>query len=209
VPPETGLRVLVAGVDGLARAGLAALLRAETASTVAGPLPLDAALAGAVPLHRPDVVLADLGWEPALALADLAEAVDAGPPVLALVPADAGSAAAVRAAGAAGVLSRDSDGGLLAAALQAVASGLLVFDPALPDLEPVRVAEPPTEPLTARELDVLRLLAAGLPNKAIARRLGISEHTVKSHVVAVLGKLGAGTRTEAAMRAARLGLISL
>jgi DNA-binding NarL/FixJ family response regulator len=58
-------------------------------------------------------------------------------------------------------------------------------------------------------MEVLRLLAEGLPNKAIAHRLGISEHTVKFHVNALLGKLGAQSRTEAVVRATRLGLILL
>jgi DNA-binding NarL/FixJ family response regulator len=65
------------------------------------------------------------------------------------------------------------------------------------------------EPLTAREDQVLQLLAEGLTNRAIARRLGISEHTVKFHVNAILGKLAAQSRADAVMRATRLGLILL
>jgi len=65
------------------------------------------------------------------------------------------------------------------------------------------------EPLTSRELDVLELLAQGLPNKAIATRLGISDQTVKFHVATICGKLGASNRTDAARRAFRLGLIPL
>jgi len=67
----------------------------------------------------------------------------------------------------------------------------------------------PVEELTPRERHVLQLLAEGLPNKAIADRLGISEHTVKFHVSAIMSKLGAQSRTEAVTRAARLGLIIL
>jgi LuxR family transcriptional regulator, maltose regulon positive regulatory protein len=63
------------------------------------------------------------------------------------------------------------------------------------------------EPLTARELEVLTLLAAGTPNQAIARELVISLDTVKKHVSHVLGKLGAANRTEAVTRARQLGLI--
>jgi DNA-binding NarL/FixJ family response regulator len=58
-------------------------------------------------------------------------------------------------------------------------------------------------------LEVLQLLAEGLPNKAIARRLDISDHTVKFHVNAILSKLGAQSRTDAVVRATRLGLILL
>src|SRR5581483_6997470 len=65
------------------------------------------------------------------------------------------------------------------------------------------------EPLTRREIEVLELLAEGLPNKAIAVRLGISDQTVKFHVSAICGKLGAANRTEAVRRALRRGLIAL
>jgi DNA-binding NarL/FixJ family response regulator len=63
--------------------------------------------------------------------------------------------------------------------------------------------------LTPRELEVLELLAEGLPNKAIGSRLKISDQTVKFHVASIIGKLGASNRTDAARRAARRGLISL
>jgi DNA-binding NarL/FixJ family response regulator len=65
------------------------------------------------------------------------------------------------------------------------------------------------EPLTSREIQVLQLLAEGLPNKAIASRLGISDQTVKFHVASVSGKLGAANRTDAVRRAVRRGLIAL
>jgi len=65
------------------------------------------------------------------------------------------------------------------------------------------------EPLTAREIQVLALLAEGLPNKAIADRLGISDQTVKFHVASLSGKLGAANRTDAVRRAVRRGLIAL
>ena len=65
------------------------------------------------------------------------------------------------------------------------------------------------EPLTPREIEVLELLAQGLPNKAIAARLGISDQTVKFHVSSISGKLGAANRTDAVRRAVRRGLITL
>ncbi len=64
------------------------------------------------------------------------------------------------------------------------------------------------EPLTPREIEVLELLAEGLPNKAIAERLGISDQTVKFHVSSISGKLGAANRTDAVRRAVRRGLIA-
>ncbi len=65
------------------------------------------------------------------------------------------------------------------------------------------------ESLTSRETEVLELLAEGLPNKAIAGRLGISDQTVKFHVASISGKLGAANRTDAVRRAVRRGLIAL
>ena len=65
------------------------------------------------------------------------------------------------------------------------------------------------EELTPREIEVVELLAEGLPNKAIAARLGISDQTVKFHVASIYGKLGAANRTDAVRRAARRGLIAL
>ena len=81
------------------------------------------------------------------------------------------------------------------------ADGILL---ALPDEE-----APAPESLTRRELDVLELLAEGLPNKAIAARLALSDQTVKFHVAALSGKLGAANRTDAVRRAVRRGLVSL
>jgi DNA-binding NarL/FixJ family response regulator len=68
---------------------------------------------------------------------------------------------------------------------------------------------PPAEPLTKRETQVLELMAEGLPNKAIAAELAISDQTVKFHVSSIAGKLGAANRTDAVRRAVRRGLIAL
>ena len=67
----------------------------------------------------------------------------------------------------------------------------------------------PVESLTPREVEVLELVAQGLPNKAIAARLGISDQTVKFHLTSISGKLGAINRTDAVRRAVRRGLVSL
>jgi DNA-binding CsgD family transcriptional regulator len=69
--------------------------------------------------------------------------------------------------------------------------------------------EPPPIELTARELQVLRLLAEGASNKSIARRLGITPHTAKFHVASIVAKLGATGRTDAVAKAMRLGLIMI
>ena len=103
----------------------------------------------------------------------------------------------------------------LVAALQAAAAGLVVLHPAeVPVAFPISapasqpLAELP-EPLTRREGEVLQMLAAGLANKEIAARLNISDHTAKFHVAAILGKLGAATRTEAVALGIRRGLVLL
>ncbi|HWQ12092.1 MAG TPA: response regulator transcription factor, partial [Roseiflexaceae bacterium] len=91
----------------------------------------------------------------------------------------------------------------LVALAPALAARLLTRPPAeaLPD--------PGAEPLTAREREVLDLVGQGLSNKLIARRLQISEHTVKFHLSSIFAKLGAASRTDAVNRAARQGLITL
>jgi len=99
----------------------------------------------------------------------------------------------------------------LAAALHAVAAGLVALDPILAAAVRItpEIITPPGEDLTPREFEVLQLLAEGLTNKAIALRLGISANTVKFHINAILQKLSAQSRTEAVVRASRLGLIIL
>jgi DNA-binding NarL/FixJ family response regulator len=104
---------------------------------------------------------------------------------------------------------------VLAAALTAVASGMVVIYTGIADawlpraLQAAPSLNGEVEALTPREAEVLNLIAEGLPNKTIAIRLNISEHTVKFHVNAILTKLGAQSRTEAVVRATRLGLIAL
>ena len=212
------VRVMIIADDPLARAGLGALLRDLPGVTVMGQAASDDDLEAAVNAHRPDVILWDLGWDVGdglLRLADVAGEPSMHP-VVVLLPEDA-PASEAWAAGASGLLRRDESSERMAAALVAAAEGLVVLEPAFtPGLIPRREpgegapgAGPLVESLTPRELEVLLLLAEGLPNKTIAQRLGISEHTVKFHVNAILGKLGVESRTEAVVRATRLGLILL
>lgn len=207
---DTPLRLALVAEDPLARGALSRALSDQ------GGEGLTLAAAGTLAelestrTEPPDVVLWDMGLRLNGAEGRL-EAPDLGAPVLALVPDEAAAELAL-GAGARGVLFRDAAPGALVAALRAVAQGLAVFEPTL---SPVRVAPrasaPPTTPeaLTPREREVLALLAEGLSNKAIADRLAISEHTAKFHVNAVLAKLGVQRRTEAVVRAARLGLVTL
>jgi DNA-binding NarL/FixJ family response regulator len=79
----------------------------------------------------------------------------------------------------------------------------------MPAQEPDADDDPAPESLTPREIQVLELVAEGLPNKSIADRLGISDQTVKFHIASINGKLGAANRTDAVRRAVRRGLIAL
>jgi DNA-binding NarL/FixJ family response regulator len=196
------VRVLVISDDALARAGLASLVAGREVSVVGQGAPEDAA--ALLASSQPDVVAWDLGpaAEPLGGAADV--------PLVAILWDEAQGPVAV-AAGARGIVLRDTAPERLVAALEAAARGLVVLDPALAQLLPRRRPSPPdlVEPLTPRENEVLQHLAEGRSNKSIAARLGISEHTAKFHVNAILGKLGAGTRTEALAQAARLGLVLL
>ncbi len=111
-----------------------------------------------------------------------------------------------------GWLLRDASAEELSAAVRAVAAGIIVLAPPIAReiTWPARdIGAPDAPALTKREDQVLRLVAAGLPNKMIAHELGISEHTVKFHVGAILSKLDARSRTEAVTLAARRGLLTL
>lgn len=115
-----------------------------------------------------------------------------------------------------GVISSHADGDTLIAAIRATRVGLRVIDPELETdaggpVAPALTApvSGPVQSLSPREHEVLELVASGLPNKAIARTLGISDHTVKFHVSSVLTKLDAGSRTEAVTIATRTGILSL
>ncbi|MEZ4634919.1 MAG: LuxR C-terminal-related transcriptional regulator [Caldilineaceae bacterium] len=111
-----------------------------------------------------------------------------------------------------GVLPREVGADQLTAALLAAASGLRVLDAQMADAVVTAPTEDGfvlTEPLTPREEEVLALVAEGVDQPRHRHALKISEHTAKFHVQALLGKLGAQSRTEAVVRAARLGLLSL
>ncbi len=200
------LRVLLVSDDPLARGGLAALLGGRPDVSALGQArPEDAA--AELAKEAWDAVAWDLG--PA-GETELLRDTAALAPVVVLVSGDAAAAEALRA-GALGVLDRGAAADAIAAALAGAARGLAVLDRDLTArwLRPPGPAAEGAEGLTAREREVLELLAEGLANKAIAARLGISERTAKFHVNAILGKLGVESRAEAIVRAVRLGLVVL
>ncbi|NTX51030.1 response regulator transcription factor [Myxococcus sp. CA039A] len=210
--PLAPLRLALVAEDPLARGALSRVLSdqgSELLTVASGTqVELESARGEAF-----DVVLWDTGLRVVEAEARV-EVPDLGAPVLALV-ADETAGEFALTAGAKGLLFRDVAPMPLTAALLAVARGLVVFDPGLSELRTsTRTAAPGSsalgpDALTPREREVLALLAEGLSNKAIADRLSISEHTAKFHVNAVLGKLGVQRRTEAVVRAARMGLVTL
>ncbi len=116
-------------------------------------------------------------------------------------------------AGASGYVLKDSDADDVAEAVRAAHRGELRLDPVvakklMSSLRQVRPGDPISE-LTSRELEVLRLVAAGQPNKHIADELAISERTARTHVSRILHKLGLSSRTQAALWAVREGLVEV
>ena len=234
VPDRDGgaapLRVLVVAAYPAVRAGLATLLSQAPGSDL---LPVDLGSRGgargaswtggpggdrlaAFAEPDADVILTDVAGLPDDRLDQLADAHPGAPFVL--LGANPATDGPGLAAGPVAYLSPDADGPTLAAAVRGVALGLTVLDPGLalaagihahPAESPRPLGADDRETLTAREREVLRLVADGLPNKAIARALGISEHTAKFHVGSLLSKLGAGSRTEAVTLATRRGLLAI
>ncbi|HEY3052589.1 MAG TPA: response regulator transcription factor [Thermoanaerobaculia bacterium] len=197
------LRVAVAATDRFARLGLTTLLERFEDLHVVGDVDLDERIASRVRVVNPDVLVVDLGSQAPAVLRD----VDS--PAVVLVSA-AHDASEAFANGADAVLLRTTPPDKLHAALHAVAHELMVADADVAATvfeQRVRSAVELDEPLTHRELEVMQHLAGGLTNRDIATALGITEHTVKFHVNSILEKLGAESRTEAVVRAARLGIV--
>ncbi|MBK8033880.1 MAG: response regulator transcription factor [Anaerolineae bacterium] len=211
------LRVLVIASNPLARAGLSALLADQPGLNIVGQAEHD--VLDTLDIYRPDVTLWDMGWEPLTYLDRLRDLRDARQPIVALlanVTNAIEATAALLSAGVRGLLLQNSNGDVLAAALNAVTRGMTVIASAIADsalVDTLRLSagndRAAPDALTPRELEVINLIAEGLPNKIIANQLNISEHTVKFHVNAILTKLGAQSRTEAVVRATRLGYITL
>lgn len=213
------VRVLIVAAYASVRAGLHALLAEAEDIAVVADAGGSAELESLLTETACDAVLIDHAGPDGLRALDAAAGSDAAIVLLADDPTMAGEwllqEPAVRPYG---LLPRDAEGSEIAATLRAVAAGLVVLDPSL--ARQVLGARPGTGgekestsgtggELTAREREVLALLAEGLPNKAIAARLGISQHTAKFHVASVLSKLGAASRTEAVALGARRGLLML
>lgn len=214
-------RVLVVDNQTLVRQGIRSLLGLAADVEVVGEAADGREALDVIARVRPDAVLLDLRMPGLDGIGVLHALADAPyrPPCLVLTTFDDDEAVleALRA-GARGYLLKDVSLDELVAAVRTIAVGGRLIQPAVTAGLVDRLAGvphggvateplPPVPDLTARETDVLRLLAAGWSNREIADALYLAEGTVKNHVSAVLGKLGVRDRTRAVLRALDLGLI--
>ena len=200
----------------LIRQGIRTLLEMDQGISVVGEAADGAETVDKVLAIPVDVLLLDIrmpcqnGVEVLRALAER----EALPPTLILTTFDDSDVVldGIRA-GARGFLLKDVSYQQLLVAIRAVAGGATVFQPAVTERllragSAVRIdAEAPREQLTAREAEVVRLMAGGYSNREIARALGTAEGTIKNHVSSILAKFGARDRTRAVLKALETGLL--
>jgi two-component system, NarL family, response regulator LiaR len=207
------IRILIADDHAVVRQGLRMFLSLDPEFQIVGEAADGAQAVALARQLRPDVVLMDLlmpGMDGIQATAAIrSELPETEVVALTSVLEDNAVIGAVRA-GAIGYLLKDAQPDELRRAIRAAAAGQVQLSPKAAErlMREVRAPENP-EKLTDREVEVLRLLADGQSNKEIARTLTIGEKTVKTHVSNILGKLGVVSRTQAALYAARIGLVAL
>jgi DNA-binding NarL/FixJ family response regulator len=212
------IRVLVVDDHDLFRTGLASLLAMQ------GDIEVVAQASGGrmgVRLAeelRPDVVLMDLRMpdlEGPEATREILERDPSARVLVLTVASDDSDVEAALEAGACGFMAKDTPVDGVAVAVRAAAQGVAWLSPRAAELVLGRVRQRPSEPeaeaeleeqLSARELDVLRLIARGMENAEIAEALNISPRTAKNHVSNILAKLGLPSRVQAAIYAVRRGL---
>ncbi|NEQ24896.1 MAG: response regulator transcription factor [Microcoleus sp. SIO2G3] len=206
------IRVLVAANSVVVRAGLEAIVSTSSALSVVGsttPNSIDRQ----IDALAPDVVLLAWDWEDDLSAVLSTDDLAAIAVVLLVEELSGGIAESLRQQ-VRGILPTDASEREITTAIEAASAGLTVLHPgAIETLLPNLPAAPQpallSQALTPREVEVLTMMAEGLGNKSIARRLQISEHTVKFHIGSIFSKLNATSRTEAVMLGARQGLILL
>ena len=209
------IRVFIADDQMLVRQGIRTLLELDAGIRVAGEARDGAEAIQLVPGAEADVLLLDIRMPRKDGIEVLRELSAQGtlPPALILTTFD--DAAVVLdgiRAGARGFMLKDVSYEQLIAAIRAVAAGGTVFQPAITErllqaAERVLGGEPSFEPLTDRELEVVRLMSGGYSNKEIAHALGTAEGTIKNHVSSILAKLGVRDRTRAVLKALEAGLL--
>jgi NarL family two-component system response regulator LiaR len=211
------IRVLITDDHAIVRKGIRALLATEPDIQVVGEASNGAEAVTQARALRPDVILMDLvmptmdGIEATRAIT--AEQTGVRVLVLTSFAADDKVFPAIKA-GALGYLLKDSGPLELVQAIHQVHRGEPSLDPTiarkvLDELTHPPKAQPTVDPLTEREVDVLRLIAQGKSNKEIADKLVVAEMTVRKHVSNILGKLHLASRTQAALYALKEGIVSL
>jgi two-component system NarL family response regulator len=204
------IRVMIVDDHPVVHEGVAAALsRTDDIRLVHGVETVSAGLA-ALRDARPDVVLLDVRIHGDDGVSAVGTLLAASPGVRILMfsayDVDAYVIGALRA-GARGYALKGAPGAELVAAIRKVHAGESYVSPALSSKLADQMQPRSRGRLTGRELTVLQLMAAGLPNRAIAESLDISERTVKFHVTAILNKLGADNRTQAVAMASRRGIL--
>ncbi|HEX4692714.1 MAG TPA: response regulator transcription factor [Solirubrobacteraceae bacterium] len=210
---DAPIRVLVADDHAVVREGLRTFLSLQDGIEVVGEAGDGEAAVREAEIRRPDVILMDLVMPRLDGVGAMRELRRRMPEcrviVLTSYAQDDRLLPAIQA-GAAGYLLKDAEPREIARAVRAAHAGEALLAPAIAARLVAAIAQPagarPTQRLTPREREVLALIGRGLPNKRIARELGVSEKTVKTHVGHVLAKLGVTDRTQAALHAVREGL---
>ncbi|GAA2484448.1 response regulator transcription factor [Streptomyces thermolineatus] len=204
------IRLLIADDHPVVRAGLRAVLATEPGLEVVAEAPTAEEAVALAAEHRVDVVLMDLQFGGGMSGSEATAAITSRPGaprvlVVTTYDTDADTLAAVEA-GATGYLLKDAPPEELAAAVRAAAEGRTTLAPAVANRLMDRVRTPAAA-LSRRETEVLELVAEGLSNLQISRRLHLSQATVKSHLVHVYTKLGVDSRTAAVAAATARGIL--
>jgi DNA-binding NarL/FixJ family response regulator len=214
-PRPRPLRVLVADGQPVVRDGLRALFGAVEGITLVGEATSARDVPREVQLHRPDVLVLDLELPGPDRIAVCHQVLRAAPDTKVLIFtrfADASSVVAAMRAGARGYLLKRAGGADVLRAVRSVAAGEVIFGAEVANsvtelfFAPDSRVRAPFPELTGRERQVLELIAAGLSNSAIARRLDLATKTVSNHTSAILAKLRVADRAAAIIRARDAGL---
>ena len=209
--------VVVAAISAVRRSGLESIVRINSSLKLAGSLPTIIGFTTRIQELQPHVVVADLAQADTQFFSAASDLERTGIGVVVLIDEpNVGWTARALQAGVRAILPRESSENEIVSAVVAADRGLVLLDPEVtkelasqtrPVTSTAENAADGLEELTAREVEVLRLMAEGFGNKQIATRLGISDHTVKFHISSILAKLSVSSRTEAVTQGIRMGLI--
>jgi NarL family two-component system response regulator LiaR len=214
---DESIRILIVDDHAIVREGQRALIDTEPGMEVVGEAKNGLEAVEKARSLRPDVILMDLHMPRKDGIKAIGEIKTENPHVRVLVltsfTEDEKVYAAIKA-GAMGYVMKDSLPPEILAAIRHVHQGEVSMHPSIAkklmrELQRASSTRPTEEPLTAREVEILKLIAQGLPNRDIAEKLVISERTVRTHVTNILGKLHLANRTQAALYALREGLADL